>query len=127
EPSSTAPESLAVRPTLPASAAMLANLACVVVDEVHALAGNKRGADLALSLERLAALSSAGEVRRVGLSATATPLEEAARWLAGADRPCTIAPAAEAPAPAVEPEPLPQGGRVLASPVGPPGRGVARH
>jgi ATP-dependent Lhr-like helicase len=110
----TTPESLAVLLSQPA-ASMLANLACVVVDEVHALAGNKRGADLALSLERLAALSSAGEVRRVGLSATATPLEEAARWLAGAGRGCTIARAAEAPAPAVDLEPLPEGGRFLSS------------
>src|SRR5262249_25234063 len=52
----TTPESLAVLLTQPDSARLFANLARVVVDEVHALAPNKRGADLALSLERLVAL-----------------------------------------------------------------------
>jgi ATP-dependent Lhr-like helicase len=114
----TTPESLAVLLSQGSSAALLANLAWVVVDEVHALAGNKRGADLALSLERLAALvTSAGgrEPRRVGLSATAAPLTEAARFLVGTGRPCAIARAAEHTALELALEPLPEGRRFLSA------------
>jgi ATP-dependent Lhr-like helicase len=53
-----------------------------IVDEIHALCGNKRGVFLALLLERLAALNPAGFVR-IGLSATQRPLEEVARFLGG--------------------------------------------
>ncbi|MGH3186026.1 MAG: ATP-dependent helicase, partial [Streptosporangiaceae bacterium] len=55
----------------------------VIVDEVHAVAGNKRGAHLALSLERLDALRSARPAQRVGLSATVRPAEEVATFLGG--------------------------------------------
>src|SRR5690606_616281 len=55
----------------------------VIVDEIHALAGNKRGSHLALSLERLQALCARPLVR-IGLSATQKPVEEVARFLAGA-------------------------------------------
>ena len=48
---------------------MLASVRTVIVDEIHAMAGNKRGAHLALSLERLEALTG-GRLQRVGLSAT---------------------------------------------------------
>jgi ATP-dependent Lhr-like helicase len=60
----------------------------VIVDEVHALAPTKRGAHLALSLERLAALT-ATDPQRIGLSATARPVEEVAGFVGG-DRPVSI-------------------------------------
>jgi ATP-dependent Lhr-like helicase len=93
----TTPESLAVLLCQPWSHELFGALRWVVVDEVHALAPTKRGADLALSLERLTALSG-GALQRIGLSATATPAADAARWLAGAGRPCAVAQADE-PAP----------------------------
>ena len=89
----TTPESLAVLLSQPALLPLFAGLRWVVVDEVHALAPTKRGADLALSLERLSAV--APSLQRVGLSATAAPLAEAARFLAGVDRPCAIAEVCE--------------------------------
>src|SRR5437763_2543263 len=61
----------------------------VIVDEIHAVAQTKRGAHLALTLERLE--RQAGRpVQRIGLSATQRPLEEVGRFLAGAGRDCTI-------------------------------------
>lgn len=103
----TTPESLAVLLSLASSSSLFANLGWVVVDEVHALAGNKRGADLVVCLERLGQLT-AGEPRRIGLSATATPLDLAARWLVGVDRPCAIVQGADRPAPRLLLEPLPE-------------------
>ncbi|MCC7428629.1 MAG: ligase-associated DNA damage response DEXH box helicase [Alphaproteobacteria bacterium] len=64
----TTPESLSVMLSMPDAGAMLAGLACVIVDEIHALAGTKRGDQLALCMARLASLAPAS--RRVGLSAT---------------------------------------------------------
>jgi ATP-dependent helicase Lhr and Lhr-like helicase len=64
----TTPESLAVLLSLPDASQFFASLACVVMDEVHALAGTKRGDQLALGVARLATL--APRLRRVGLSAT---------------------------------------------------------
>jgi ATP-dependent Lhr-like helicase len=62
---------------------MLADVRTLILDEVHAVAGTKRGAHLALSVERLERL--AGEpVQRVGLSATQRPLEEIGRFVSGA-------------------------------------------
>jgi ATP-dependent Lhr-like helicase len=55
----------------------------IVVDEVHALAATKRGAHLALSLERVAALCGERDPQRIGLSATARPVSEVARYLGG--------------------------------------------
>jgi ATP-dependent Lhr-like helicase len=107
----TTPESLAVLLSQASYTPVLANLAWVVVDEVHALAGNKRGADLAASLERLEALSGAGGLRRIGLSATAAPLAEAARYLVGPERSCTIACVKERSGLSLLLEPLPEGNR----------------
>ena len=61
---------------------MLATTRTVIVDEIHAVAGTKRGSHLALSLERLEALT-AKPLTRVGLSATQKPIEEVARFLVG--------------------------------------------
>lgn len=80
----TTPESLALLLSSPRAREHLRGLRWVVVDEVHALAGSKRGAQLALTLERLAAF--AGEFQRVGLSATVAPLDRVAAFLGG-DRP----------------------------------------
>jgi ATP-dependent Lhr-like helicase len=86
----TTPESLSVLLTHPQARSVFSTLRCVVVDEVHTLAPCKRGADLALSLERLEQLAGL-EYQRIGLSATAAPLTEAARFVAGVGRPCRIA------------------------------------
>ena len=63
--------------------AMLATTRTVIVDEIHAMAPNKRGAHLALSLERLTALCG-GELARIGLSATQNPIDAIAHLLVGA-------------------------------------------
>ncbi|HEY1687238.1 MAG TPA: DEAD/DEAH box helicase [Solirubrobacteraceae bacterium] len=73
----------------------LRDVETVIVDEIHAVASSKRGAHLALTLERLEALIAEQEQRetglqRIGLSATQTPLEEVARFLVGPKRKCTI-------------------------------------
>ncbi|MCA9672367.1 MAG: DEAD/DEAH box helicase, partial [Myxococcales bacterium] len=67
----------------------------VIVDEVHALAPSKRGVHLSLSLERLAELCDA-DPQRIGLSATASPLAEVARFLGG-DRPVQVIDASRPP------------------------------
>jgi ATP-dependent helicase Lhr and Lhr-like helicase len=78
----TTPESLYILLGSESGRAMLATTRTVIVDEIHALAANKRGTHLALSLERLAALC--GRLLRVGLSATQKPIEDVARFLVGA-------------------------------------------
>lgn len=77
----TTPESLYLLLTSEAAAA-LRTVETVIVDEIHALVPTKRGAHLALSLERLEAVA-AGRVQRIGLSATQRPLEEVAHFLGG--------------------------------------------
>jgi ATP-dependent helicase Lhr and Lhr-like helicase len=79
----TTPESLAVLLSLPDSPAMFGSLTTVVMDEVHALAGGKRGDQLALCVARLGALSAT--LRRVGLSATVAHPDAIAAYV-GADR-----------------------------------------
>ena len=78
----TTPESLFLMLTSKARR-ILSTVETVIVDEVHAVAGSKRGAHLALSLERLDGLVG-HPVQRIGLSATVNPPEEAARFLGGA-------------------------------------------
>ncbi len=78
----TTPESLYILLGSESGRTMLAGARSVIVDEIHALAGNKRGAHLALSLERLDALCGR-RLTRIGLSATQRPLAEAARFLVG--------------------------------------------
>ncbi len=79
----TTPESLYILLGSQSGRTMLATTETVIVDEIHALAASKRGAHLALSLERLEALTAAPPTR-IGLSATQAPIEEAARFLLGA-------------------------------------------
>ncbi len=85
----TTPESLAVMLAMESYRKTLRTLETVVVDEVHALAGNKRGSQLALTLESLEELVDR-PFNRVGLSATVAPLERVARFVAGGDRACEI-------------------------------------
>ncbi len=75
----TTPESLAVLLSLPDAPSLFANLQRVVVDEIHALADNKRGDLLSLGLARLQALAPG--LRRIGLSATVADRGAIARWL----------------------------------------------
>ena len=78
----TTPESLYLLLTSDASAS-LRQVDTVIIDEIHAVVPTKRGAHLALSLERLEAITE-GRVQRIGLSATQRPLEEVAHFLGGA-------------------------------------------
>jgi ATP-dependent Lhr-like helicase len=79
----TTPESLYLILTSQAADA-LRTVETVIIDEIHALVPTKRGAHLALSLERLEALAKC-PVQRIGLSATQRPLEEVARFLGGVE------------------------------------------
>lgn len=102
----TTPESLHIMLTTVRGRGMFSGVRAVIVDEIHAIAGTKRGAHLALTLERLERLC-AEPPQRIGLSATQRPLEEIAHFLAGQEpgraihgeasplaagtpRPCTI-------------------------------------
>ncbi len=81
----TTPESLYILLTANSSRAILSHVNTVIVDEIHAVADDKRGAHLTLSLERLDLL--ANHPTRIGLSATQKPIEEVAHFLTGAGRP----------------------------------------
>ncbi|HEX9102412.1 MAG TPA: DEAD/DEAH box helicase, partial [Polyangia bacterium] len=97
----TTPESLYLLLTSDKGRTVLAGVETVIVDEIHALVGNKRGAHLALSLERLDALVAQKGARRptrIGLSATVQAVDEVAHFLVGSDvvvgtatpRPCRL-------------------------------------
>ena len=78
----TTPESFYILLTAEKSRAILRDVETVIVDEIHAVADDKRGVHLALSLERLEALTERPPVR-IGLSATQKPIEEVAHFLSG--------------------------------------------
>jgi len=85
----TTPESLYLLLTAERSRQMLQTARTVIVDEIHAVIGTRRGAHLALTLERLEALCAAEQggsrrLQRIGLSATQKPIDEVARYLVGA-------------------------------------------
>jgi ATP-dependent helicase Lhr and Lhr-like helicase len=82
----TTPESLYLVLTSERAREMLRSVRTVIVDEIHAVARDKRGSHLSLSLERLATLTGR-PLQRIGLSATQKPIEDIARFLVGAERP----------------------------------------
>jgi ATP-dependent helicase Lhr and Lhr-like helicase len=92
----TTPESLALLLSQPAWHPHWRGVDDLIVDEVHALVPTKRGADLAVSLERLAA-RAAHDPPRLGLSATCRPAEPVARYLVGPGRSCTVVDAPPSP------------------------------
>lgn len=83
----TTPESLYILLTAESGRKMLSTVRTVIVDEIHAVAGSKRGSHLALSLARLESLveGSGGTLSRIGLSATQKPIEAIGRFLVGRD------------------------------------------
>ncbi|HET8700568.1 MAG TPA: DEAD/DEAH box helicase, partial [Nitrococcus sp.] len=85
----TTPESLYILLTSKSGREMLVSVRTVIVDEIHALAGSKRGAHLALSLERLTNLAGRSP-QRIGLSATQKPIDAIAAFLTGGHEPCEI-------------------------------------
>jgi ATP-dependent helicase Lhr and Lhr-like helicase len=86
----TTPESLYLLLTADRSRQMLRTVRTVIVDEIHAVIGTRRGAHLALSLERLQGVA-AQRLLRIGLSATQKPVDEVGRYLVGtSSEPCTI-------------------------------------
>src|SRR5437588_5063419 len=84
----TTPESLYILLTTESGRRILRTVRTTIVDEIHALARDKRGSHLALSLERLEALT--GPFQRIGLSATQKPLSDVARFLVGVGRDCDL-------------------------------------
>src|SRR5919197_2092818 len=81
----TTPESLYLLLTAERSRAMLRTADTLIVDEIHAVIGTRRGAHLALTLERLQQVAQA-RLQRIGLSATQKPIEDVARFLVGTGR-----------------------------------------
>ncbi|MCC7075544.1 MAG: DEAD/DEAH box helicase [Acidimicrobiia bacterium] len=89
----TTPESLYLLLTSRRARPTLSRVRTVIVDELHSIAGGKRGVHLALSLERLAALveeAGGSDPQRIGLSATIEPADDAARFLGGEGRDVTV-------------------------------------
>jgi ATP-dependent helicase Lhr and Lhr-like helicase len=96
----TTPESLYLLLTAEKTRAMLRSVRTVIVDEIHAVIGTRRGAHLAITLERLQQVAEA-PLLRLGLSATQKPIEEVARYLAGSgQRGASSNPEASCPLPA---------------------------
>ncbi len=91
----TTPESLYVLLGSASGRSVLGSTRTVIVDEIHAVAGSKRGAHLALSLERLASLCQR-PLLRIGLSATQHPIERVARFLVGSGATPALAPLGDA-------------------------------
>jgi ATP-dependent helicase Lhr and Lhr-like helicase len=85
----TTPESLYILLTAGKSRELLRTVRTLIVDEIHAVADDKRGSHLALSLERLEALTTQ-PLTRIGLSATQKPIELVGRFLTGSDRPAPV-------------------------------------
>ena len=85
----TTPESLYLLLTAERSRAMLGTVRTVIVDEIHAVIDSRRGAHLALSLERLGHVVGR-PLQRIGLSATQKPVSEVARFLLGSQTGCTV-------------------------------------
>ncbi len=85
----TTPESLYILLTSEGGRGLLRTVRTVILDEIHAVAGDKRGAHLSLSIERLEALVH-GPLQRIGLSATQKPVEDVARLLVGVGRTCEV-------------------------------------
>ena len=81
----TTPESLYILLTAESSRKMLSSVRTLIVDEIHAVAGSKRGSHLALSVARLEALTGC-PVQKIGLSATVRPIEEIANFLSPSAR-----------------------------------------
>ena len=102
----TTPESLALLTSYPDAHRMFHGLQRVIVDEIHALAESKRGAQLMLALGRLQTLCP--DLRRVGLSATVDDPEAIARTLARHPDPCPILLADSGPAPDIQMLDLPE-------------------
>jgi ATP-dependent Lhr-like helicase len=78
----TTPESLYLLLTSASGRKLLSTVRTLIIDEIHAVVGNRRGAHLALSMERLGALVN-GPVQRIGLSATQKPIDQVGRFLVG--------------------------------------------
>jgi ATP-dependent Lhr-like helicase len=78
----TTPESLYLLLTSQSGRRVLGTVRTLIVDEIHAVVGNRRGSHLALTMERLATLVK-GPMQRIGLSATQRPIEEVAKFLVG--------------------------------------------
>jgi ATP-dependent helicase Lhr and Lhr-like helicase len=88
----TTPESLALLLSQEKWLTLLSTVRWMIVDEIHALAENKRGAHLSLSVERLDNIVAerGGKLQRIGLSATVAPVSEVAQFLVGTRRACEI-------------------------------------
>lgn len=88
----TTPESLGLLLTQKKWLPILQSVQWLIVDEIHAMAENKRGAHLSISVERLAetVAGAGGNLQRIGLSATVAPVKEAAQFLVGTQGECEI-------------------------------------